>query len=287
MRSLMATWAAILLASPAAATARGRGDDAPRAYTLELDMDMQLKAPSGSLSTVKGQMTLRYGLKPTPEGLEVSIDEMGMTTRPSDGPESRFRISRDAVLDERGGKEEELTRDRAAPRVRAMLDTFGAPMAVITLDAEGGEVGRKVLVRSGPLAVPGVADNAMAFRVRFPRDATLWRAPVTLPMADGQVADGTLTFEKLPSQPDAPAEAPVRVRVSGELSSRAKVKGVEVKDAVYKVAGAQVYDPRGRDWTAGDWTVDLSCNMVKDGRPMGALAGVLKLSMRRTTPPPR
>jgi hypothetical protein len=251
-----------------------------RHYELSIIMDVKMKAaPSNQLATLKGSAQFRYTLKPIADGVEVSIDELAMTTEGDAAGASRFRMNRNLIENERGDNRQMTERDSATPRVRAMLDTFGTKTATITLDSEGRELDRKLFVQSGPLAQPGIVDDARTVHVRFPAKQDRWEAPVVLPMADGQAAKGTLTFEK--AAPVAGEGKRVRVKVFGKLTADGKTQKAEIRNGVYNVSGEQVYDPKERDWVSASWQIESSWEMLKDGILIATASGPIRLSLKQ------
>jgi hypothetical protein len=251
-----------------------------------MEMDIKSQSPGAAKPvTLKGQVEIHYTLVRRAGSADLSISELAMTTTSDAGPSSRFRINHEGTLDERGGQKQEVTRGTADAVALGMLNTFGAPLATIKLDDEGGEISRVPLISTGPLAVPGIIDNARVFHVRYSTEKPRWDAPVTLPMAKGEAARGRLQFEKLPAPPTAQADSPMRVKVSGTLSSNAAINGVQLKNAVYKVSGEQTYDPIARDWSAGNWKVDMAWDMVRDDKPQGSAAGTMTLTLGRLPSP--
>jgi hypothetical protein len=283
-------WCAILAAGLAVAGGAAPGEPTPAARRHRVDLDSHLKiTPPGQAKpmTMDIRLGLRYRIEPHKKGIVVTIDEMEMKTTGDGVPPTHSLMTHDRYLDERGLQKTDNTREDALPAIRTMLDTFGAPLAEVALDGEGGEVGRTPRTLTGPLAQPGTLDLTRAYHVRFPKDKDRWEAPVVLPQAQGQVARGMLAFEKLPRPEGASADAPVRVKVSGTLGSGAKMRGYEVRDFSFRVTGEQVFDLKVRDWSSAAWDVVMSWVLVNNsGQPIGSASGTMTLTMKRIDPPP-
>ena len=99
-----------------------------------------------------------------------------------------------------------------------------------------------------------------------------------LAMGQGNSAAGTLKFEKV--GPPAAPNAPVKVKVSGDLAATATGGQAKVKKSLYSVSGEQTYDPASKGWTAAHWVIDISLELTDlQDRPSGGSKGKLDLVM--------
>ena len=123
--------------------------------------------------------------------LEVLISSDGRTLMNS-------RLNRQGASFQQGSKEEtQIAAEQATDSLKQLLDQFGTPVARITLDSEGSEQAREILVdKDSVLVENGVIDNTQFFLVRFPDKEAEWESKVRLSIGNGQYAQGTLRYKK-------------------------------------------------------------------------------------------
>lgn len=250
----------------------------PLRVSIRADMNVTLRT---SKQTVAAKSDFDYRLTRTPEGVETSIDHFTLTTKANGRETSHTEMGRDTLLIREGGETKSMTRATAPREALAILDGFGAPLAVIKLDPEGGEVGRRFMAGKGPMADPAMVDNTRIFHPNFPRDRAAWDAPAVFPLGKGQKAKGTLHYVKRKPPGDG---GPVFVDVSGVLAVQGMLGKATIKSGTYKVSGTQTYDPALGEWVAGDLDVTMSFDATApDGAPVKG-GGTVALTMFRRDP---
>jgi hypothetical protein len=272
-----ATIAAIALTvSLAICGARAIGDELP--YRLVTDSEIQVKSPAQPKgSQMTSRMVLRYDLGRTGDLEEVTIRGMEVKVSLEGRTMMNSRMDRGGARFQEGGPSAtDVPYDRAPDPLKKMLSQFDVPAARFSLDAEGGEIGREILLQGdSSLVENGVVDNARLFHVRFPSGKTEWESPGKLSMGTGHFAQGTLKYVK----EAADEQGLVRVSVSGELKADGKIAEGEVRNGVYRVSGHQVYDPSRSCWTSGQLEVNVTLDMVAAGQDAGSATGLIKIRL--------
>ncbi len=166
--------------------------------------------------------------------------------------------------------------DQAPPALQKILKEFDTPLAKVTLDAQGAESARELLVdKESVLLENGMVDNARLMHPPFPADQDRWESPAKLAMGNGQYAKGNLTYEKKGTRDDGTVE----VQVAGELKAEGKFGPADIKTGIYKVKGEQAYDPASKTWKSGQLDIDVTLDLLVGGTPGGSTTGVMKLGM--------
>jgi hypothetical protein len=238
-------------------TAAALGDEPMKgglAYRISVDSNVKLAQGDDKPSSLRAQAEFDYRLGRENNRIEVAVDRIGLLLAVDGQETTRAEMGRPGIFGREAGKEQNAPRAGAKPQLVALLDQFEAPLAVIVLDAEGGEVAREVKVKGGPLGASGALETTRVFHPRFPRDKTEWDAPALVPLGDGKMARGTLHYAK---RPGAPPRDPVEVDVTGKLEASGKIDGAEIKGTRYEVKGVQTYDTKLREWVAGKLVVAM------------------------------
>ena len=188
--------------------------------------------------------------------VEMAIDRVTRGGSSNGKGMNRSETTRSGTVRQVQGQVDVIDRSKAKPDMVAYFDQMEAPLVVLTLDAEGGEVGRAM---KGVVFDTDMVDILRTFSPRFPRDKAEWDVkPNLLPMPD-QKSEGTLHYVKRPA---AKGSGLIEVDVSGKLAITGKYGPAEIKKAHRDVKGVQTFDPRLGEWVAGKWTIQSEIEAV-------------------------
>lgn len=268
--------ATLLVAAGTITAASGRAESLP--YELTIDSKLDIKSPGQPKGNAMiSQTRMRYALTTTEGAEELSIGSLQVKVDLEGRTLMNSRMDRAGATFQEGEQAaSEIPFDTAPDPLKKMLAQFDVPAARMTLDAEGGELERKVLLeKDSSLVDNGVVENARLFHVRFPADQNEWESPAKLSMGTGHYARGTLKYVKAGTEPDGK----VRVKVSGELKADGKLGDGEVRNGLYRIDGEQVYDPARKCWTSGILNVALSLEMLAAGQNAGTASGTMTIAL--------
>jgi hypothetical protein len=270
MRPHSLALALLALAAPALAAAQEA-----RPYEVTIDSQMQVKSvglskpqPMAARTSLAYEVQARDGLTElVVRSMSVSIEGDGKTLMES-------RMSREAASFQKGeASPTRIPYDQATPSLKKTLDQFDAPLARFSAaDPETREV---LAPQDSPLVENGVIEQARFFLVPFPEDRDTWEVPTRFSLGNNQFAQGTLTYTKA----GARADGKVDVDVAGTLRASGKLGLGEIKEATYKVAGRQVYDPGAKAWDSGTVNLDITLVMESGGHEAGSATGTMKVSL--------
>jgi hypothetical protein len=234
---------------------------------------LESDAESGYAWTVEGgQRTLSYDL------LHMAFKVEGKVTADVTMSAKRF-----ARLQE-NGTVADMNLEQAPERVKtALADTFGVPLAKITVDANGREVeGSRTIVAvraSKAMMDNGALVSSTLMHPPFFADKKEWEAPATISIGDKNATEGTLTYTRVADENGLPTFS-----VAGTLVRDEVVKpGSALTDKNFKhvVKGKQSYNPALGEWVAATWNVDISFDVFKGEKRVGGTTGTIKVEFRK------
>jgi hypothetical protein len=221
---------------------------------------------------------LDYRLAHEPGAVAVALDRMNGVATTDDGREVEYRMDRSGASSKTAGKSKGFRREGATPGQLRSLDQFGATLAVISLDAEGGETARKEGFTSGPIVEARALDTLRFFHPRFPPSLATWDAEVSIPNGKAQLAAGTLRYTK---RPGSDRRGVVMVEVVGELRVAGKIGRFPIQRGVWRVKGEQAYDPSLGDWISGNLRVETDSVVVTPDEETLLARGSVTISLSR------
>jgi hypothetical protein len=226
-------------------------------YRLTIDNEWK-DSPSPTRSVTHWGM-VAYDFRADRKGdrVEIAIDRVTHANSRNGEAMSRSETTRSGEVRQAHGQIVTTDRSGAKPEQVAFFDQMEAPLAVLTLDAEGGELGREM--KAIPAFTAEYVDILRTFSPRFPRDKAEWDVkPDLLPQA-GRKSEGTLHYRKRPA---AKPGGPIEVEVSGKMILTGKHGRDDIKTGHDEVKGVQTYDPGLGEWVAGKLTIARVMEMV-------------------------
>lgn len=233
-------------------------------YRLTIDNDSQLSEKGAGPETSWGMVAYDYRVAREGARVEIAIDRI-TRARSRDGQErSRSEQTRSRLVSQASGKVTITDRAAATPQLLTVLDQLEAPLAVLTLDAEGREVVREM--KDNGVFGAAFVDLLRPFSPSFPRDKAEWDAKPRFRPSSGQEMHGTLHYVKRPATKPG---GPIEVDVSGKLDITGKSGPADIKAGHEEVKGVQVFDPILGDWVASKLTiVSETETMTAAGAPL-------------------
>ena len=250
MRRCAAGLVALVLLAAAAAALGAEPMAGGTLYRLTIASDTKFinsrTGPGGSL------YSMSYDFRAAREGnrVELAVDRIiHATTSPKSGETNRTEMTWSTFVHQPPKGQATVTdRATAKPDLVSTLDQFEAPFAVLTLDAEGGEIRRELKAGAGFDGLD--VDILRAFSTRFPRDKAEW--DIKPRFFSHEVSKGTLHYAKRPATKPG---GPIEVDVSGTLTLAGRFGDADIKSGRSEVKGVQTYDPALREWVAGKLTI--------------------------------
>lgn len=264
-------------------------------YEVMLDSRCTTQAPDGQTAEVDAHTLFAYAWRWRGNEAELRLRCMEVRTAVDGQPMMESTMSGSHFYLQQGGQTMDTTFENANPQLRQVLqDCFRTPMCRVLVDNDGRELERTIT--AGPAARPvvetGIIANARLFHGPFPAAQNTWQAAGEMAMGNGGYARGNLTYETLgtPAAPGDESANLVEVKVSGTLTGDVKLDVSEIKNAVYKVEGTQVYSKRLREWVSGALVVRLSFETHALGKKVtntGTVQLAMKLVSSQELPPVR
>ncbi len=278
---------AFLVAAGASAVAyRGalarEADAVSRRFDLTVSTGLKIQTTgTGAVRVLDAWSQLNYEVAHRAREMDVSIHSLEIRLKENGKETLNSRMSRAGIVTKRGGSSEEDDYEDQAPSMQQRLRCFDTTAVTVAFDASGKELKRTAKIE-GPLAeqIGGLIESLLAIHVGFPREADRWEVPARLTMGQGRTAQGTLRFEKVSREGKT-----VRMRVAGRLvPTGGGAKSEETRTGSYSVSGEQVYDTAAQQWRSADWSIELSLDVLQNGKPAGAASGSMKLTVRPAIP---
>jgi hypothetical protein len=163
------------------------------------------------------------------------------------------------------------------PQKKIMQDTFGAPLCRLEVDENGKEVKRTMLAgRGAKMFVDGMIGNTLLFHPPFFEDKDTWESEREVGIGNGGTVKGELSYKKSASEKGKQA-----VKVSGTLKNDGfRPEGAPATTrSVNRVSGQQTYDLVQRKWVAGELTMDISIEILSDGKLIGSGKGPMQVTL--------
>lgn len=227
-------------------------------YRLTIDNELKISRPGAAPEDHWGSVAYDFRVARKDARVEMAIDRSTNTTKTKYGI-NRTETTRSGMVRQALGEVTTTARANATPQQAAAFDQMEAPLVVLTLDAEGGEIGRELRAEN---AYAGFVDLLRTFSPRIPKDKVEWDARTNLLPLSGQATEGTLHYVKRPA---AKPGGPIEVDVSGKLKLTGKWFDGDIKAGQAEARGVQTYDPSLGEWVAGKLTMAREAETVAAG----------------------
>jgi len=164
-----------------------------------------------------------------------------------------YAIDRDTMKRNKDGKQETLRVENLPPDQRERIqDAFGKPIAIISLNPDGSEAGRKVVMTDGARKLLGsdeLAANILFFHPPAPPAGDEWSADRAMVAGDRGPARGAVKYRKT-----ADVHGKRTFAASGELTLDDK----QPADEPLKLSGEATFDSATGAWTSSRYDLDLT-----------------------------
>lgn len=260
-------------------------DDARRyRVRYESSMDMDLSRAGQGQVAITADTEIDYSAGPSGRKFSVLLDRMHVTTVVDGAEKMNVTMSRDGLRMVEDGQTNEIAYDEAdAPTQEMLRDTYREPLASVEVDATGKEVTRTVSVRPGAkdMLDNGGVENTRFFHAPYPAEGATWEVERELPMGNGNIARGKLTY----TRGEKAADGKVTVAVKGTLTGSGQQGPLDIKEATYLVDGKQVWDPVLGDWSEAKLDVAVSMKMFQGANLVASAEGKIVASLARREAP--
>lgn len=239
----------------------------------------------GKSQTIGAFSEFTYSLIQTGNSVSLLLHGMSVSiTNDALGTET-IRVSRAGFANDKAGKINRVAFDEAPPPLRKMLtDTFDTVLCVITVDRHGAEVKREIVAGPGAANAlnSGAILNARLFHAPFLESKTEWNAERELSAGAGRIPRGQVAFEREASKSPGASKF-VPVRVSGTLMLKEDQAGgpVQVKNAVWKLTGSQLFNSEIKEWESGSMAITYSHDVESGGTNVGSSSGRMQILLKR------
>jgi hypothetical protein len=258
----------------------GQAPDSEIAHSYKMTIASKLTMDAdGKKQKVNADTEIRYTWKAKGRQRTLFYDEIKILLR-IDGEEiMNSSMTRQKFLFKGKGKEDtEFSFENAPEHQKKILrDTFAAPLCRLEVDENGKEVKRTMLAGPGAkVFVDGMIGNTLLFHPPFFQDKDTWESEREVGIGNGGTVKGELFYKKSASDKGKQA-----VKVSGTLKNDGfRPEGAPATTrSVNKVSGQQTFDLVQRKWVAGELTMDISIEVLADGKLIGSGKGPMQVTL--------
>jgi len=251
-------------------------------FRLQIASDIKLSGSIGD-SHVVTDAQIQYAWQVNGHDRTLRYEQTSVRAEQNGKETMNVSMDKDFFQMKQDGKDTKVSAAEAPAQLKTMLaDGYTKPLCQITVDENGKETSRKDIAAPGAkdLIDNGAVANATMMHMPYYTDRKEWQAPAKFSMGNGGYASGDLTF----TRGAADENGVISFNVTGTLSNdsyTAPSSPVTQKDAKYVVKGKESYDPKIGEWVHGEWTADVSLDMIAEQKPVGAMRGTMQIKMHR------
>jgi hypothetical protein len=245
----------------------------------QVDMDIP-----GASQKIDAKTELYYTWQQTKDERVLSFDSLMVQAHVNGKAAMDSFVSRDKFIDNQNGDKKEISFEKAPEALKAHLrDTYGAPICKIQVDQDGRELHRQMVAGPGARTTldQGIFAMALLFHSPFPKTQHEWSAPAEISMGNGGFVKGDLHYKK--------AADGRTVAVKGTLTLEKQPvpggSGLVIRNAVYEMAGDQLYDPEQNTWVSGNLRADISFKMTNGDAPLATAKGKIDSQFKKVSAP--
>lgn len=260
--------------------AQEEGTDS-KAYRVTLQSNMTM-SQTGEAGSQQIDATTNFAYRWQYAGLKQTLLFDEMSVKVSSGQQLLMNnsMTRKQFVDRTSNPATVMAYENAPPQLQAILkDSFGTPVAEITVDAEGTQESTRIVAAEGAGALlnQGMVENAQLMHPPIPKGKTSWKSVRKISMGNGGFAEGELTYTLVDG-----GKSGQKVSVTGTMKNDKFAQPgapVEIRNAQYQVTGSQEFDPASRIWLDGKLDIKVSFKIFVQDMPVSSADGTIQVSL--------
>lgn len=200
-------------------------------------------------------------------------------------PLAQTLMNAEKFVDTKGDKKTEILVNEANDELKKILiDSFTAPICVLTVDESGLETKRSMVAKEGAKSQVenGIIANCTMFHPPYFANKQEWERETEFSAGNGAYVKGNLLYKK-----GEKTAAGQKVTFSGTLKNPGYIRPgtpLKMENNVYKITGEQTYDPASKEHVSGKLVVDISFDMSVSDKPLGNAKGKMNLTFTHKAP---
>jgi len=250
-------------------------------FQINIDsiIDMEI---TGKKQNVTALTELAYQWRKEAKSRTLFVDSTLVKAEMNGQPLMNTLMNAEKFVETKGDKKTEiLTNDANDELKKILLDSYTAPICVLTVDASGLETQRSIVAKEGAKSQieNGIVANCTMFHPPYFADKQQWERQTEFSAGNGAYVKGNLLYKK-----GEKTAAGQKVTFSGTLENPGYLRPgtpLKMENNVYKITGEQTYDPASKEYVSGKLVIDISFDLSVSDKAIGNAKGKMNLTFKR------
>lgn len=256
--------------------------DETQHFQIDIDSKLDLDEATGNKDKITGLTEIAYHWRKDAKSRTLFLDSAFVKVEMNGQPFLNTLMNAKKIVTTKGGKKTEvLTNDADDELKKILVDSYTAPICVLTVDASGAETERTIVAKEGAKSQieDGIIAQCMIFHPPYYADKQEWERQTEFSSGNGAYVKGNLLYKK--GEKIAGGQ---KVTFSGTLKNPGYTRpgtATKIESSVYKISGEQTYDPASKEYVLGKLVIDISFDLSESDKPIGNAKGKMNLTFKR------
>ncbi|MFO0883746.1 MAG: hypothetical protein U0894_06085 [Pirellulales bacterium] len=255
--------------------------DETQHFQINIDSTIDMEI-TGKKQNVTALTELAYQWRKDSKGRTLFLDSTFVKADMNGQPLLNTLTNAEKFLETKGDKKTEILINDANDELKKILvDSYTAPICVLTVDASGAETERSIVAKEGAKSQieNGIVANCTMFHPPYFADKQEWERQTEFSAGNGAYVKGNLLYKK-----GEKTAAGQKVTFSGTLTNPGYLRPgtpLKMENNIYKISGEQTYDPASKEYVLGKLVIDISFDLSVSDKPIGNAKGKMNLTFKR------
>lgn len=258
--------------------------DETQHFQINIDSTIDMEI-TGKKQNVTALTELAYQWRKDAKGRTLFLDSTFVKAEMNGQPLMNNLTNAEKFMETKGDKKTEILINDANDELKKILvDSYTAPICVLTVDASGAETERSIVAKEGAKSQidNGIIANCTMFHPPYFADKREWERQTEFSAGNGAYVKGNLLYKK-----GEKTAAGQKVTFAGTLTNPGYLRPgtpLKMENNVYKITGEQTYDPASQEYVSGKLVIDVSFDLSVSDKAIGNAKGKMKLTFNRKEP---
>lgn len=258
--------------------------DETQHFRINIDSTIDMEI-TGKKQNVTALTELAYQWRKDAKGRTLFLDSTFVKAEMNGQPLMNTLTNAEKFLETKGDKKTEILINDANDELKKILvDSYTAPICVLTVDASGAETERSIVAKEGAKSQidNGIIANCTMFHPPYFADKQEWERQTEFSAGNGAYVKGNLLYKK--GEKTATGQ---KVTFSGTLTNPGYLRPgtpLKMENNIYKISGEQTYDPASKEYVSGKLVIDVSFDLSVSDKAIGNAKGKMNLTFNRKEP---
>lgn len=258
--------------------------DETQHFRINIDSTIDMEI-TGKKQNVTALTELAYQWRKDAKGRTLFLDSTFVKAEMNGQPLMNTLTNAEKFLETKGDKKTEILINDANDELKKILvDSYTAPICILTVDTSGAETERTIVAKEGAKSQidNGIIANCTMFHPPYFADKQEWERQTEFSAGNGAYVKGNLLYKK-----GEKTAAGQKVTFSGTLTNPGYLRPgtpLKMENNVYKITGEQTYDPASQEYVSGKLVIDVSFDLSVSDKAIGNAKGKMNLTFNRKVP---